>query len=89
MVDPVAANFGRHVGERREPSHRAHVKLVLDVQIDWPEGVPFDSEEAEDVAACVWSQSVERDVGVPGKIVWAKCYAEQTEVDCYKVDTLR
>lgn len=88
MVDPVAGSFGRHVGERRKPAHRAHVQLVLDVQVDWPEGVPFDRDEAEDVAACVWSQSVERDVGVSGKIVWAKCYAEQIKSTCYQVDDL-
>ena len=75
MVDPIARAFAGCIGERRKPSHKATVRLVVSVEVQWPEGIPFDENKAANVARCVVHPSVERDVGPTGKIVWAKCVA--------------
>lgn len=81
MVDPIARAFAGcyGIGERRKPSHKATVRLVVSVTVEWPQGIPFTDEDVADVAGCVLSQTCERDVGPIGKIVWAKCYAEMEE----------
>lgn len=67
---------GSGVGETRPTTRKVAVEFPVSVTIEWPEGIPYSDEDAIDVAQCVVSQTCERDVGVPGKIVWAKCYAE-------------
>ena len=65
-----------HVGERRKSVRRVLFRIPVLITVEWPEGIPFDADEALDAASSMIHQSDEVNVGGSGKIVWAKRYAE-------------
>jgi Holliday junction resolvase RusA-like endonuclease len=68
-------------GETRKTALVVTVEFPVSVRVEWPEGIPFSNEEAIDAAMGVVSQSMGRDVGPVGKIVWANLHAEVQEED--------
>jgi hypothetical protein len=72
---------GSCVGETRPTARRFTVEFPVTVTIEWPVEVPYSDEDVIDVALCMVSSSSETNIGPPGTIVWAKCYAEVDEND--------
>lgn len=78
----------RFVGETRKPSHRVTVETIVSVTIDWPEGIPFDTDVCKEIACGAAAQRWDRNVGPTGKIVWARCYSESSEDDADIVEII-
>ena len=71
----------RRVGEDRPKVRRVVMEVTMTVTVEWPEGIEFDEEECKWIAASAASQRFGRDVGSPGKIVWAEAYCECSDDD--------
>lgn len=77
----MTKHIGSHGGVRRKASHICNMTVEVSVTIEWPEGIPFDEDACKDITSSAVRQRWEVDVGRPGKIVWAQCSADCSEID--------
>jgi hypothetical protein len=62
------------------------VQMTVTVTVEPPEGIEITKDRAIELAMSAVTQFHEVDCGPPGRIKWAKVYAEVSDNDCEVVE---